>query len=122
MRLNTASPLLLVIFACLVGCDRGTEPAGTVPADAQREPAVVEPAAGGTTEQAYEIRGTVTAIDREAARVTIDHEEIEGLMSAMTMPFEVAVPEVLEGLEEGSEVQGQLVKRDGRYVITNLTQ
>lgn len=85
------------------------------------EPTVVEEPDGATTEE-YEIRGTVTAIDREDPSVTLDHEEIARLMKAMTMKFQVADPETLEGIEEGDEVQGQLVERDGQYVITDVRE
>ena len=52
--------------------------------------------------------------------MTIDHQDIPGLMKAMEMEFQVKRPEVLEGVQEGSTVQGQLTVEGGDYVITRL--
>lgn len=116
-----AASALLLVLAGTIGCNTGAEPVDTAPAESRAEPAVVEEPGGATTEE-YEIRGTVTAIDREDVSVTLDHEEIAGLMKAMTMKFQVADPQILEGIEEGDEVQGQLVERDGQYVITDVRE
>ena len=65
-------------------------------------------------------QGTVTAVDAAARKITIDHEDIPGLMEAMTMPFEVAPGVVLEGLEPGTAVDFEVSRAAGGYTVTKL--
>lgn len=65
-------------------------------------------------------RGVVRDVDREQARVTIEHGEIPGMMSAMTMSFSVAEPEQLEGLEKGDRVDFRLRHADGAYTVMSI--
>lgn len=60
--------------------------------------------------QTYEARGSLLAVDREAQQLRIAHDEIPGLMPAMTMSFDVASPELLEGLEPGVAVHFELAR------------
>ena len=68
----------------------------------------------------YPIHGKVVAVSPDRDSVTIDHQDIPGLMKAMEMKFQVKQPEVLEGIQAGSTVQGQLTVDGGDYVITRL--
>lgn len=77
---------------------------------------------GGATEQQYEITGDVVAIDPDAKTVTLDHEDIPGLMKGMEMEFTVKDPAILQGVQAGDHVQGRLVTKEGTYVITDLTK
>jgi Cu/Ag efflux protein CusF len=64
--------------------------------------------------------GVVRGLDARAAVVTIEHGEIPDLMMAMTMPFSVDDPTILEDVAVGDEIDF-LVKRDGdRYVVTQI--
>jgi Cu/Ag efflux protein CusF len=64
--------------------------------------------------------GVIRGLDAQAAVVTIEHGEIPDLMMAMTMPFSVDDPAILEGVAVGDEVDF-LVKQDGdRYVVTQI--
>ena len=56
--------------------------------------------------------GVVKKIDTEKGEITIDHEEIKGLMSAMTMDFSVADKKLLESVKTGDKVEFEL-KKDG---------
>src|SRR5438876_4005397 len=58
----------------------------------------------------YDIRGKVVAIDATKPAVTLDHEDIPGLMKAMEMEFGVETPKLLEGLKVGDGDQGKLKK------------
>ncbi|WP_294539844.1 copper-binding protein [uncultured Rhodoblastus sp.] len=49
--------------------------------------------------------GAITGIDAGAGEVSIDHEEIPGLMSAMEMAYQARPPKVLEGLKAGDRVE-----------------
>lgn len=71
-------------------------------------------------EQRYEISGKVVAVDPERKKVTLDHEDIPGLMKGMEMEFAVEDSAILQGVEAGHLVQGRLVVKEGNYVITEL--
>ena len=80
-------------------------------------------AEGGPREAAnkdYEIKGNVVAIAADRNSVTLDHEDIPGLMKAMKMEFRVADPKSLDGLSPGDRVRGRLKVESGDYVITRL--
>lgn len=119
----TAAAAFFLILAGAAGCDTGNEPTAIEPAD---DPAVVdeplEPAVEDEAAEEYAIRGVITAVNREEPSVTVDHEEIEGLMKAMTMKFRVEDAQLLEGVEEGDQIEGELVKRDDQYVIVELSE
>jgi protein SCO1/2 len=52
----------------------------------------------------YEAEGVVQEVQREYGQVVIDHEDIPGLMPAMTMNFDVADPALLAGLAPGQRI------------------
>lgn len=53
----------------------------------------------------YSARGIVEDVDVERAQVLIDHEDVLGLMPAMTMNFAVPDEEVLRGLARGQVIE-----------------
>jgi len=68
----------------------------------------------------YEARGIVREVDPELRQLVIEHEDIPGLMPAMTMNFEVADPRILAAAKPGEAVDFE-VSFDGRsYRITRL--
>lgn len=84
----------------------------------QSEPAASESVAA---QQNFEGKGVVEAIDLEAGQVTLTHENIEGFMNAMTMPFDVKNSAILEELEDGMEVNFTVVvEADGTYYINRI--
>jgi protein SCO1/2 len=76
--------------------------------------------AGTPTEKQYDVKGKVVAVDRQKPAVTLDHEDIPGLMKGMEMEFPVSDTRLLEGLRAGDQVQGRLKKTKDGYVITKL--
>jgi len=68
----------------------------------------------------YDIKGKVVSVSADKKAVTLDHEDIPGLMKGMKMEFGVADPKVLEGIQAGDQVQGRLKVDNGKYVITRL--
>ena len=90
--------VLLVVLPLFVGC-KGEPPKGSTALD-------------------YEIKGKVVAVDSNKPAVTLDHEDIPGLMKAMKMEFPVATRQMLEGIKAGDDVHGRL-KKDG-LLITEL--
>jgi Cu/Ag efflux protein CusF len=80
---------------------------------------------GGTGQKAapekqYDIKGTVVAVAPDKQSVTLDHEEIPGLMKAMKMDYQVDNPKLLENLKPGDKVQGRMKAESGKYTITQL--
>jgi Cu/Ag efflux protein CusF len=71
-------------------------------------------------ERQYDVKGKVTALNPSKPAVTLDHEDIPGLMKAMEMEFNVQNVKLLEGIKVGDQVQGQLKKAESGYTITNL--
>lgn len=70
----------------------------------------------------YPIRGTVRGVAADRRSVTLDHEEIPGLMAAMEMEFAVADPAVLQGIDAGARVEGELRVRGRAPEITRLAK
>ncbi len=65
--------------------------------------------------------GTVTKVDTQWNKVTIDHGPLENLdMPAMKMVFVVADPAMLEGLSEGSQVKFQADRVKGKLTVTEI--
>lgn len=70
-------------------------------------------ACGGEDAQRYGARGVVEDVNRKYGQVLIDHEDIEDLMPAMTMSFDVPDAALLDRLERG-QVIDFVVEFDGR--------
>jgi protein SCO1/2 len=96
---TTSQLLLLAIVLMVTGCQNNPEPAN---------------------EKVYDVKGKVVAVDATKKKVTLDHEDIPGLMKAMTMPFSVENEALLEGLKPGDEVAGKLTVKSGGQVLTEL--
>ena len=56
----------------------------------------------------FSARGVVEDVDREGGQVLIDHEDVEGLMPAMTMNFVVPDAALLETLAPGQEIEFEI--------------
>ncbi|MGE3844422.1 MAG: SCO family protein [Vicinamibacterales bacterium] len=60
----------------------------------------------------YPFKGQVLGVRKDVREVRLAHEDIDGLMPAMTMSFAVRDVRLLDGLEPGDLVQGTLVVVD----------
>ncbi|MEZ5305902.1 MAG: copper-binding protein [Pyrinomonadaceae bacterium] len=69
----------------------------------------------------FNSKGVVVKIDKDAGRVAIKHEEIPGLMSAMTMEKPVASLAILDSVTAGDEVEFELEKTGDQIVFTKIT-
>ncbi len=72
------------------------------------------------TPEIYSARGVVRGVLPDEGQVTVEHEEIEGLMPAMTMNFDVPDPELLAKLEPGQAIDFALRRRGGLYQIVGV--
>lgn len=67
-------------------------------------------------------KGSVKAVDADAGKVTIIHEELVNLdMPAMTMVF-VADPETIAELEEGDEIEFVADRVEGKLTVVELKE
>lgn len=70
-------------------------------ASCSREPA--------TPERRYDLSGKIVTVDRSTHELTIQHEDIPGLMKGMTMPFRVNDAWVFDAAHAGDSVTATLV-------------
>ncbi len=63
-------------------------------------------------------KGKIVAIDIENGSATIDHEKIEGLMSAMTMSFKAQDKKILDRLGTGDSVDFELEQKGDDLFLT----
>lgn len=68
----------------------------------------------------YTLKGKVMAVDKTQRVATIDHEEVEGYMGAMTMEFDVRDDAGLQKLEPGDQVNATLMVTDSADWLENL--
>jgi len=68
----------------------------------------------------YRGRGVISEVRSNLRQVAIAHDEIRGLMPAMTMAFEVSDAGMLEGFAPGQRVDFSIEHREGRYQIVRI--
>src|SRR5436309_10558804 len=66
----------------------------------------------GGADGGYDLKGKVVVVAPDNKAVTLDHEDIPGLMKAMKMKFDVADPKLVAELKPGDSVQGRVKKAD----------
>ena len=66
-------------------------------------------------------RGIVRDVSAAERQVVIEHEDIEGVMPAMTMSFDVPDPALLARLERGQVIDFALRTRGGRFEIVGAS-
>jgi protein SCO1/2 len=64
------------------------------------------------------VRGVVHEVSQEERQALIDHEDIPGLMPAMTMNFAVYDRELLESFKPGDVIDFELTAERGSFFIT----
>src|SRR5947199_3698206 len=73
-----------------------------------------------SADKQYEVKGKVVAVDAAKKSITLDHEDIPGLMKAMKMQFTLESPKVAEGLKPGDRVEGHFQVKGDEHIITHL--
>lgn len=66
----------------------------------------------------YRVRGVVEAVSPGDGQAVVQHEEIPGLMPAMSMNFDVPNPALLAKLAPGQQIEFTLELRDRSFRIT----
>ena len=81
------------------------------------------PVAFQQPDRRYDVHGLVLRVDVAARRFFVSHDRVEGLMEAMTMPFEVRDAGQLRGVVPGAVVDFVLVlTKDAGYVASIKVQ
>jgi protein SCO1 len=79
-------------------------------------------AASCSNAKQYEMRGQILAVNRDKLEILVKHEEIAGLMPAMTMPWKVRTSNMLDNLGPGDLITSELVVEDNQGVVTKITK
>jgi protein SCO1 len=75
---------------------------------------------GQGQQKVYHMAGTVVSIDKEQQHLVVNHGDIPGFMSAMTMPYPVADPATLERVSVGDEITADVVVNNGAARLKNV--
>ena len=62
--------------------------------------------------KSYAFQGTVEKVDRKNGTLTVDGEEVEGWMPAMTMAYHVDNTAVLDEIKRGNRIEATVYERD----------
>jgi len=68
---------------------------------------------------AHILQGEVVGI-KSSTELVIRHDDVPGLMPAMTMPFKVRDPRLLDGLEPGDKVYARLITSDEEWWLAHI--
>ena len=76
--------------------------------------------APGDSGRTYEGQGFILQLDQSEKRVTLKHEQIQELMPAMTMDYDVEPAELLRGLKSGDWVRFRLASRGIDFAVVEI--
>jgi protein SCO1/2 len=82
--------------------------------------AAVAACRGKSDERSYELQGQVISIEKAQKQLTIKHEEIKGLMPAMTMPYTVRDEKLLANLVPGDLIDATLIVESNDAYLRTL--
>lgn len=70
----------------------------------------------------YTAVGVVKKVDLEGMKITIDHEDIPGYMSAMEMTEKVSDRKIIASLKPGDKVEFELLRRGSDLTFTKFVK
>src|SRR5690242_12500017 len=108
---------LAVVF--LIACGGVDHKTNSSPSPVASTTPATGPAAAVAT-RSYPGVGTVKAINPKAPSIEIDHGDIEGLMPAMQMEFEVSDASLLNGLQVNDHIDFTIEDRTGIMKVTAI--
>jgi Cu/Ag efflux protein CusF len=117
--LATLLPALPAVAAsdarnCGCDCCEGKETCCCAPAATAAEPA--KPAAPAEQPKSHHVKGVIMGVMADKTALLVKHEEVPGVMRAMTMMFKVE-PAVLERVKRGDAVKALMSRRaDGWWL------
>jgi Cu/Ag efflux protein CusF len=105
MKTLLLSSLLVAVLPATHAADRGDTAAPAPRAE--------------TAPQTHPLRGVITGVLPDKGALLVKHEEIPGVMRAMTMMFKVD-PEVLARVKQGDAIKARLSRRDDGWWLTEV--
>ena len=75
-----------------------------------------------SNERTYTLTGQVLGVDRDQQKTMIKHDDIKGLMPAMTMMYTVKDGKILDGLKAGDLINATLVIESDNANLTQITK
>jgi protein SCO1/2 len=84
--------------------------------------AVLVAAASCSSAKTYEMRGQILGVNRDKMEILVKHEDIPGLMPAMTMPWKVQNANMLDTIGPGDLITSEIVVDDNQGVVTKITK
>ena len=79
-------------------------------------------AASCSNAKTYEMRGQILGVNRDKMEILVKHDEIPGLMAAMTMPWKVQTPSLLDNIGPGDLITSEIVVDSNQGVVTKITK
>lgn len=74
------------------------------------------------TGREYPLTGAIVAIKADRTEITVNHDEVKGLMAPMTMPFAIKDPALVSGLQAGDRITATLVVTDDEYFLRAISK
>jgi protein SCO1/2 len=117
-RMTLAGPAALLLAMV---CAAGAAGCGSTKQAEQNAASQANPTqAGQPGEHRYHLEGTVVSVDKPQQHLVIDHKDIPGFMSAMTMPYPVADAKVLDQVGPGDQITADVVQSDKGVNLENV--
>jgi len=113
--------ILLLSFGIVffIGCGNPNKQAAS--SDSLKHSASTESISAGPT--SGKGIGLVVRIPDDKKTVTLSHNDIPGIMEAMSMPYEVATPDLLRDIKQGDSVNFTLTKTNlGDFVVSAISK
>jgi len=76
--------------------------------------------AGKADQREFTLQGQVMSVTPNHDQATVNHEEIKGFMTAMTMPYKVHDPKQLDGIAPGDLINAKLVVLTSDAYLTDV--
>jgi protein SCO1 len=81
---------------------------------------VLQASACGPRTTQYPLKGQVIGLAPERKELTVNQQDIPGLMAAMTMPYRVKDVKLLDGLVDGDLITASVVVRGSEMYLTDV--
>ena len=81
--------------------------------------AVLGFAAEKSATKRHPLRGVIVRVEADASALMVKHEEIPGVMRAMTMRFKVA-PEVVKAFKAGDAITGRMSRVNDEWRLDDV--